>query len=237
MLYIRILYNLKKVFTVINQQNKTIMKNLKVRLIVTSVFVLAVFVSCNKERQDSMQEQQTSVEEIVEIVHQDYLGSDVIEGDEQTPFFVSNEGLIDEYLATENAFEIQDKSVNNRFIRCLTSVKLDDEQIPQVRRALKAYENRNGRIIQKHRQAFAQLHDRMENNRQELIRQLRSGEIDRAEFKRKMTQLRAQYQQALMRIKESNAADFSQSFRMLMQQLNNILTERQWNAFTGCLRG
>jgi hypothetical protein len=213
------------------------MKNLKVRLIVTSVFALAVFVSCNKERQDSLQEQQITVEEIVEIVNQNYLGSDVIEGDEQTPFFVTNEGLIDEYLATERSFENEDKSVSNRFVRCLKSVNLNDEQIPQARRALKAYENRNERIIQKHRQAFAQLQDRIEDNRAELIRQLRSGEIDRVEFKRKMTQLRAQYQQALMRIKESNAADFSSSFRMLMHNLNNVLTERQWNAFTGCLRG
>ncbi|MBE0662115.1 MAG: hypothetical protein IH597_06580 [Bacteroidales bacterium] len=213
------------------------MKNLKVRLIVVSVFSLAILVSCNKERQDSLQEQQITVDEIVEIVNQNYLGSNVIEGDEQTPFFVTNEGLIDEYLASESSFENQDKSVNNRFIRCLKSVNLDDEQIPQARRALKAYENRNERIIQKHRQAFSQLHDRMENNRTELIRQLRSGEIDRVEFKRKMTQLRTQYQQALIRIKESNASDFSRSFRMLMQNLNNVLTERQWNAFTGCLRG
>lgn len=212
------------------------MKNLKVRLIVTSVFALAVFVSCNKERQDSLQEQQLSVEEIVEIVNLNYLGSTFIEGDEQTPFFVINEGLVDEYLATESSFENQDKSAGNRFIRCLKSINLDDEQIPQVRRALKAYEIRNERIIQKHRQAFAQLHDRMEANRVELIRQLRSGEIDRVEFKRKMTQLRAQYQQVLMRIKESNASDFSRSFRMLMQNLNDVLTERQWNAFTNCLR-
>lgn len=212
------------------------MKNLKVRLIVTTVFASAVFVSCNKERQDSSLEQQLSVEEIVEIVNQNYLGSDDIEGDEQTPFFVDNEGLIDEYLATESSFENQDKSVANRFIICLKSINLDEEQIPQARRALKAYEIINERIIQKHREAFARLNERMEASRVELIRRLRSGEIDRAEFKRKMTQLRAQYQQALMRIKESNASDFTRSFRMLMQNLNDVLTERQWNAFTDCLR-
>lgn len=213
------------------------MKNLKVRLIVTLVFALAIFVSCNKEKQDTLQESQISVEAIVELVNQSYLGSDVIEGDEQTPFFVDNEGLIDEYLATGSSFENQDKSASNRFIRCLKSVNLNDEQIPQARRALKAYENRNARILQIHREVFAQMHARMEANRQELTRQLRSGEIDRVEFKRKMTQLRAQYQQALMRIKESNASDFSRSFRMLMHNLNNVLTDRQWNAFTGCLRG
>jgi hypothetical protein len=224
------------VISVRNQQKNPIMKNLKVRLIVTSVFALAIFVSCNKEKQDTEQ-QQISVEAIVELVNQSYLGSDVIEGDEQTPFFVDNEGLIDEYLATEGSFENQDKSVSNRFIRCLKSVNLDDEQIPQARRALKAYENRNARILQMHREVFAQMHARMEASRQELIRELRSGEIDRVEFKRKMTQLRNQYQQALRRIKESNASDFSRSFRMLMHNLNKVLTERQWNAFTGCLRG
>jgi hypothetical protein len=213
------------------------MKNLKVRLIVTSVFAIAIFVSCSKENQESDRLQSNSIDEIVELTNQRYLESDLTGGDEQSSFFVNKEGLIDEYIATESLFRSQDKSVSNRFVRCLKSTNLDDEQIPKARRALKAYENRNARIIQLHREVFAQMHARMENNRQELIRQLRSGEIDRVEFKRKMTQLRAQYQQALMRIKESNASDFSRSFRLLMQNLNEVLTDRQWNAFTGCLRG
>jgi hypothetical protein len=213
------------------------MKNLKVRLIVTSIFALAVFVSCNKERQEANRLQSVSLDEIVELTNQRYLDSEITGGDEHSSFFVNNEGLIDEYLATGDLFESQDKSVDNRFIRCLRSVNLDAEQIPQVRRALNAYENRNARILQKHRQVFAGLHARMENQRNELIRQLRSGEIDRAEFSRKMAQLREQYHQALRRIKESNASELSRSFRMLMQNLQNILNDRQWNAFTSCLRG
>lgn len=212
------------------------MKNLKVRLIVTSVFALAIFVSCNKENQESDSLQRNSIEEIVELTNQRYLESDFTGGDEQSPFFVNNDGLIDEYFLSESLFEGQDKSVSNRFIRCLKSTNMDDEQIPQARRALKTYENRNARILQLHREAFAQMHARIETSRLELIRQLRSGEIDRVEFKRKMHQLRTQFQKALMRIKESNASDFSRSFRMLMQNLREILNERQWNAFTTCLK-
>jgi len=200
------------------------------------LIALAVLVSCNKERHETAPETIDAVENLVTLTNRAYLATEISGGDEQTSFSVSNDGLIDEYLAGERHFDNYEKSHSKRFIRCLRSVDLEEVQLSQARRVLKVYETRNEKIVQRHRQAFFQLHERMEAQRNALIRQLHSEQIDRIEFKRKMTLLRDQYQQGLRRIKESNADAFSRSFRMLMHQLHGILDAGQWNDFTNCLK-
>lgn len=206
------------------------------RLIFPAVALLAIFmlVSCSKEKTDEPNIK--NLEAIVEKANQDYMATEVGEGDEQNAFSVVGEGLIEEYLTKEDDLTNNEAFRHNKLIRCLRSVSPGDEQIPQIRAALRAFEHRNARIIQKHREAFHQLKQRIENQRNELIRQLQNGEIDRPEFRRKMAQLRQQFHNGVQRIKESNAAAFSRSYRMLMQQLNNILDDGQWEAFTDCLR-
>jgi hypothetical protein len=76
----------------------------------------------------------------------------------------------------------------------------------------------------------------MNNSRQELVSQLQSGEIDRMEFHRRMNLLRERYQQGIQRIRTSNADAFSRSFNGLMININDILNDRQWAAFTSCMR-
>jgi len=206
------------------------------RLIFPAVALSAIFilVSCSKEKTDEPNIK--NLEAIVEKANQDYMATEVGEGDEQNAFSVPSEGLIEEYLTKEDDLTSNEAFRHNKLIRCLCSVNPGDEQIPQIRVALWAFEHRNARIIQKHREAFHQLKQRIENQRNELIRQLQNGEIDRPEFRRKMAQLRQQFHNGVQRIKELNAAAFSRSYRMLMQQLNNILDDGQWEAFTDCLR-
>lgn len=206
------------------------------RLIFPAIALSAIFilVSCSKEKTDEPNIK--NLEAIVEKANQDYMATEVGEGDEQNTFSVVGEGLIEEYLTKEDDLTNNESIRHNKLIRCLRSVNPDEAQIPQIRAALRAFEHRNARIIQKHREAFHQLKQRIENQRNELIRQLQNGEIDRPEFRRKMAQLRHQFHNGVQRIKESNAAAFSRSYRMLMQQLNNILDDGQWEAFTDCLR-
>ena len=202
------------------------------------VFLIVFFASCKDTAQQELNPDAVSaLEQAVEQANQDYRTSEVSGGDEQTPFSVINEGLIDEYLAREGDLEYSERSAGNRLTGCLRSLNLSDEQISQVRRTLKGLETRNEKIIQRHRDAFAALNAGMEARRNNLNRQLANGQLDREEFRTRMTYLRNQYQKALLRIKESNAGEFSRSHRLLMQHLQKILNERQWNAFTSCLRG
>jgi hypothetical protein len=212
------------------------MKTLTHSLASATLIALAVLISCNKERHETAPETIDTVENLVLLANQAYLSAEIIGGDEQSSFFVSNEGLIDEYLACDTRFGSPEKTFNNRFIGCLRSIGLEEGQIPLTQRALRAYETRNEKIVQRHRQAFVRLHERIEAKRNALLRQLNNGQIDRNEFRRQITQLREQYRQGLRSIKETNADAFSRSYRMMLQQLRNILDEDQWEIFTTCLR-
>ncbi len=214
------------------------MKNLFLK-IPAILLVVALAASCNKEQPELGVNVENdllpTVAEMVDLVNEAYLSEISIDADENRAFQAENDGLIDAYTATSADFDV--KTGNNSFIRCLVSVNLDDDQSSQARRALKAYEQRNERIIQHHRQAYRQLNARANNARQMYVAQFQAGEIDRAELARKLNMLREQYQKALRELKASNADSLSRSFRFLMTNLNEILTERQWAAFTACLRG
>lgn len=210
------------------------MKNISLINLLGLLLTAAILISCSKEKTDDSDS--NTLESLVEKANQEYLGTEVSEGDDQNPFLVLNDGLIEEYLVEENQLESGEAHLHNKLIRCLRSVNPDEEQIPQIRLSVRAFEHRNAHIIHKHREAFQQLKHRIENQRNELIRQLHNGEIDRPEFRRKMAQLRQQLHNGLQRIKESNAQAFSRSYRILMQQLKEILNDEQWDSFRDCLQ-
>jgi len=205
------------------------MKKNLIRLFVFFVVFAFIASSCNKENDEQAQNipdniATATVDEAVRLAKQKYLVAEVFEGDEHQSFFIPNEGLIDEYLAGEENTMPDAKMPSNTFIRCLSSLGLSDAQIPLVRRALLAHENRNEMLIERHRQEL------------ETILARAAGEISRPEFNRKIALLRTNLQNALLRLKETNADAFSRSYRMLMNHLHNILEPRQWNVFTDCLK-
>jgi hypothetical protein len=217
------------------------MKKNLIRLFVFFVVFAFIASSCNKENDEQAQNipdniATATVDEAVRLAKQKYLVAEVFEGDEHQSFFIPNEGLIDEYLAGEENTMPDAKMPSNTFIRCLSSLGLSDAQIPLVRRALLAHENRNEMLIERHRQELETILARAEAQRSKLLRQLMAGEISRPEFNRKIALLRTNLQNALLRLKETNADAFSRSYRMLMNHLHNILEPRQWNVFTDCLK-
>ncbi len=210
---------------------------MKYKLITISAWMigfLLISASCSKEKIENQSPDSITVDEIVEFAHQAYMHTAESSADENRAFHTDNDGLIDLYTATLPDFEA--KTTENRLIRCLSNLNLEQEQNKPVRRALKAYEQRNERIIRQHRQAYRQMNARVNHARENLLTQFETGEIDRPELARQLKQLRLNYQQALRELKASNAEAFSRSFRLLMTHLNDILTERQWAAFTNCLR-
>ncbi len=217
------------------------MKKQLFRLPIFIIAVAFIAVACKKEHDEQVENMpdnvsSATIDEAVRLANQKYLIAEVLGGDKHESFFVLNEGLIDEYLAREEYTFPDEKVPGNTFISCLTSAELSDSQLQMVRRALLAHENRNETLIDRHRKALAIMLARAESQRNNLLRQLMAGEIGRPEFNRKMALLRTNLQNALLRLKESNAAEFSRSYRMLMNHLHNILEPRQWNAFTDCLK-
>jgi hypothetical protein len=205
------------------------------------VVLLSFFMlfACEKVREDIMTDGQdpagiVTIKSLVEQANDRYLGVDVVNGRDDIFLSSENEGLIDEYIASEEGFT-DARPLRNTLLVCLRSVEPDRDQRLQIGRALRAYSMRNERLIYAHRQTIRNLQERIGNARQELMDSLEAGEIDREQYRRKILTLRERYQEAIKRIRVSNAEAFSRSYRMFLENLNQILSQEQWKAFTGCL--
>lgn len=201
---------------------------------------LATVLSCNKERLEPNTDpnpdlRAQSIEKIVDNANNKYLSVEISSVNETRPFLLVNDGLIDEYLAKNQFLFPENNNPGNKLIACLMAVGLNQPQIPHVRRAMQGFEERNLMIISKHREAVEILKARVEARRLELNQQLANGQISQVEYQRFMHQLREHFTIALKKIKEAHAQAFSKSYRMLMQQLSNILTPTQWDGFKTCL--
>jgi hypothetical protein len=195
--------------------------------------------SCEKAREDLITDGEESaglltIKSLVEQANDRYLSGDVLTGQDDISLTTENEGLIDEYIANEEGFS-DVRPLRNALLSCLVSVEPDRDQRLQIVRALRAYSMRNQRLIHAHRQTIRNLKERIGNARQDLIDSLEAGEIDRDQYRQKILILRERYQEAINRIRTSNAEAFSRSYKMFLEHLNLVLSQEQWEAFTGCL--
>jgi hypothetical protein len=197
--------------------------------------LILMFSACEKEQAVDQDESDVlTIKALAELATSRFLSDEIMMGQDETSFRLENEGLIDEYTASEEAFT-RERPQKNSFLVCLISVEPDREQRQQLGRALKAYSNRNERILNSYRQNFRELQQRMEAARQLLHRSYEAGEIDREQYRQKMLMLRERYHESIKRIREANAEAFSGSYTMLLQHLGHILSRDQWNSFASCL--
>jgi hypothetical protein len=129
----------------------TAMKKQVIKMFVFVALTLVAMNACDKDR-SLLEPEQTddktlaSYTSLVEIANQKYLSVEVDMGSIDGAFVVPNDGLIDEYTATEKDFETVDKQSGNSFLLCLRSTELDDDQKIRVRRILHNYRTRNEHI-------------------------------------------------------------------------------------------
>lgn len=204
------------------------------------VLVAMAMIACDQERVEILTEPADeialpSLSVLVEKANLKYLAGEVEIGGQDGSFVIVNDGLIDEYTANEGAFVSFEKQAGNSFLRCLRSAELEPGQKQRVRRLLNIYETRNERIIGNHRMLARQLHERMETARRTLHMQYRNGRITEDEFSTRLATLRERYQEGMLRIRTANADAFSRSYELFLQQLQNILTKEQWEAFADCV--
>jgi hypothetical protein len=216
------------------------MKNHLIIQLLLPIIVLMAMSACNKNTDDFTPELRhdavSSVALLVESANLRYLSGKVEIGDLGGTFILSNDGLIDEYTATERAFTTAEKQiVANSFVACLRAVELEPDQRPGVRRLIMHYGNRNERIIGNHRMLANQLRERMDTARRTLHMQYRNGRITEDEFHTRLAALRERYQESIQRIRNSNAEAFSRSYESLLLRLQETLTEEQWEAFSDCI--
>ncbi len=218
------------------------MKILVNKTLFVSLFLGAMLFACEKEKPTEVllpEEEQaeivlTSIGDLVSFAQERYFGGSVQAGQDDETFVISNEGLIDEYTADERGFN-ENRPRQNSLISCILSVEPDQEQRPLIAQALREYRMRNQRIINLHRQRFHNLSQRMEGARSQLQERFRSGDIDREQYRRQMQMLRERFQEALQNMRAAHAEAFSASYALLLERLQEIFSEEQWEAFAACL--
>lgn len=217
------------------------MKKTAYRTILASLLMAVILFACEKEKpavlatpEEEEEAALITVADLVAFAEARYFSGSIDTDEEDGSFVIANEGLIDEYTADERGFG-QSRPQHNGLIACLVSVEPDLEQRPLISAALREYRIRNQRIINAYRQQFQNIRQRMEGARRQMYEQFRSGRFDREQYRRQMQMLRERYMEALQDMREAHAEAFSASYELLLEKLQEILSEEQWEAFAECL--
>jgi uncharacterized membrane protein len=202
------------------------------------LFLLFSFISCEKNTDDLKADQddqsaQLAIKSLVEEAGNRYLAGEVALSENTEAVNTRGEGLIDEYTADEKG--LNDTRPQNSFVSCIRSVEPDSDQRMKLSRALSAYSDRNQRIIGTHRESMQNLTRRVMTARNQLLLSFEAGEINREQYRKEVQALTERYQESVKRIRTSNLEAFSRSYTLMLEHLESILNQRQWNSFTSCM--
>ena len=202
------------------------------------LLLLFSVMACEKEIVvlESAEEEQPAdlvIKSLVDAAGSRYLGGEVSFSESAEAPSAVREGLVDEYTAGEAG--LSDTRSRNKLHQCVVSVEPDRDQRMKLGRAFTAYAERNKSIIGTHREQIQNLQQRVAAARAQLYASLEDGTIDREQFRQRMQVMRENYQDAVLRIRNSNVDAFSRSYALLLEHISKILSEDQWEAFTACM--
>lgn len=215
----------------------------KVKIALASLAILAFATAgCQKEMIAPVADDQTTqfledanLNDLKVQADVDFRQAEVLGDGETQGFSLNNEGLIDEYTLHAGSLDELGKR-GNALMRCLASVGLDSTQKIQVRKALAIYEDCKKDALTSYRSDLTDLNKKIQDARDTLMKKMRNNEITREEFKKGMESLRARYQKAAESLKGTYASSLNQCYEAFLKNLKRILSDRQWAAFTDCLK-
>lgn len=226
-----------------NPQTHSIMNYKNVKIALASLAILAFATTgCQKEMIAPLADDQTTqvledayLTDLTVQADEDFKQAEVLGDGEVEGFSLNNDGLIDEYTLHAGSLDELGKR-GNALMRCLASVGLDSTQKTQVRKALAIYEDCKKDAVASYRKDLVDLNKKIQDAREALVKKFRNNEITRDEFKTGMENLRTRYQKAAETIKASYARALNQCYEAFLKNLKRILSDRQWAAFTACLK-
>jgi len=158
-----------------------------------------------------------------------------------------NDGMAADYLVSVTDFDAERNTVNsssdarnairNRsFLRCLSQLKLEDIEAKKIRIALGEYDDCKESAVQRARATHSKLQEKYNDLAHEQAKLLRAGKITKAEYDSSIARLRHAFQKELraLQLKEKLNDALRNCHKILLRQINGILSERQWKAFVDC---
>lgn len=170
----------------------------------------------------------------------EFENSELMGGTETEGFYLDNDGIPDAYQITESTADeiLSNKRAGEarRFVACMKDLNLSNEQIAQLRKAFKIYQDCHSNIILRHRLAMKTLLNKYNEKHAELVKALRNGRITKEQFAKKVKELRQAFMKERHEINSKVRAALKDCYSHLLKNIHRILTERQWKAFVNCYR-
>ncbi len=218
------------------------------KIISTSFTVLLVALillpACKKENSGNQASFEDQIMIMINKAGSDMDNQEVITDEPSQTIYMINDGIATDFLADENCMQENEQGMNtdtkfirdHSFIHCLKGLSLTETQKVKIKQDLRVYKACTQHAIQR---AKAIYHDLMESYKvkyQRLLNAYQNGTITKAEFHKKVAELKAAFRKELrkMHLKEKLDDALKTCLRKFFKALHETLTERQWNAFVKC---
>jgi len=163
-------------------------------------------------------------------------------GTPETGICMDNGGISPAFLADDSDLSGDDamrpEIRKHSFIRCLKTLQMSETQIGQVKSLLRDYKVCNAEAVKRAMAIYRELHATYKEKYYRIWQAFQAGTITEREFKKRAEELRIAFKRELrsLQLKEKLGIAFARCFKDFLGDLKPVLTERQWNAFTQCIR-
>lgn len=208
-------------------------KQLNYILILAGMAILTF--SCQQENDVTPKQLEVEVDEVVEVIINQFMSVEITGGDENEPF--SSDLGNEENTNARVALDDNEETGSKAMISCIMGLDLDQSQMQEIRRLFFGFENCQANVMREYRNEIRLLLSKMEEVRKELLGKVRNGEIRPEEFRKKIEELRKRYQLVIQDLREKHSEDLKPCVRGFVSRLPIVLGRENWTAFKECIKG
>lgn len=216
---------------------------------------LTAMTACKKEDVKNVVAASTAETEMVSLIDQannDMLAEDANADAPEMGINMVDEGIAADYLVVESDFsddltpasgndDSTEKSMRDftrarSFVACLRKLDLSDRQKLAIKKNLKDYEDCKSSAVQRARAIYAKLKAAYKEKADRIIAAFRNGDLTKDQFAAKIKALRLSFNKELrsLQLQDKVHEAFKKCYRTYLENLKDILTEKQWKAFVMC---
>jgi len=199
------------------------------------VGLLAIVISCQDKEDENPSKLTAEIEEVVNILADDFLTIEIQGGDENAPFSLRTQWIDSESLNTIVLTEKPDHPKTN-LEKCTDNLDLTEEQTWEIREIFVGLFECRMEVFQAFREEIFEIIKSMEADRLEKLTKLLKNEITRDEFKRNMLDLREKYVKAITEIKQKHGENLKPCLRGFVENLRETMGPENWEKLVKCLK-
>ena len=191
--------------------------------------------SCQESQNDSPQQLEMEVEEVVEIIANQFLFIEISGGDENQPF--SYNQIEDSQNSLRISLDDNSERSPEKMISCIHNLNLDQSQMQEIRRLFFGLGNCQIEVMKNFRGEIRELLSSMEDVRLDLLTKLRNGEISPDEFRKSMEELKERHKETISDLRRNYTEEIKPCIRGFVAKVPLIMGRENWIKFRACIKG